>query len=107
MPIEMSKQIGSMPIQRLLWNRSDTDLLELVTALYESNAVKTDSGKFTKKELQSALEWMFNHPVKGSGAKLTKARDRKLEPSIFMEELKQAFSRYVLRKDDEVNRRKN
>lgn len=104
-PIARNEQFNSLPVQKLIWNRSDTDLLELVTALYESNAVKTDSGKFTKKELQSALEWMFNHPVKGAGAKLTKARDRKLEPSVFMEELKQAFSRYVLRKDDEVNKR--
>ena len=103
---EPKDQTSVLKEQKLRWNRSDTDLLELVTALYESNAVKTDSGKFTKRELQSALEWMFNHPVKGSGAKLTKARDRKLEPSVFMEELKQAFSRYVLRKDGDVNRRK-
>lgn len=93
-------------IQQLLWNRSDTDLLELVTALYESGAIRPSSGKFTKKELQVTLEKAFSHSVKGSGSKLTRARDRKNETAIFMEELKQAFSNYVTRKDSELDKRR-
>ena len=46
-------------IQQLLWNRSDTDLLELVTALYESGAIRPSSGKLTKRELQQALEKVY------------------------------------------------
>jgi len=79
---------------RLHWNCSDTDLLELVTALYETGAVKASEGKITKRQLQLGLEWLFNHPVKGAGSKLTKARDRKMEPARFLTELKEAFVVY-------------
>lgn len=93
-------------VQQLQWNRSDTDLLELVTALYESNAIRSVSGKFTKKELQSVFERLFSHSIKGAGSKLTRVRDRKNETSVFMEDLKQAFTRYVTRKDNDLDKRR-
>jgi hypothetical protein len=90
----------------LIWNRSDTDMLELITALYESKSVKSNSGKLNKKVLQQAFEKLFHHTIKGAGAKLTKARDRKNQPAVFMEELKNAFSNYVTRKDFELDSRR-
>jgi hypothetical protein len=93
-------------VLQLQWNRSDTDLLELVTALYESNAIRSLSGKFTKKELQSVFERLFSHSIKGAGSKLTRVRDRKNETSVFMEDLKQAFTRYVTRKDNDLDKRR-
>lgn len=90
----------------LVWNRSDTDMLELITALYESKSVKSNSGKLNKKVLQQAFEKLFHHTIKGAGAKLTKARDRKNQQAVFMEELKNAFSNYVTRKDFQLDSRR-
>lgn len=92
---------------QLIWNKSDTDLLELTTALYESKAIRSSSGKFNKKHLLQTFEKLFHHTVKGAGSKLTRARDRKTETSVFMEELKTAFSDYVSRKDNDLGGRRN
>ncbi len=92
---------------QLVWNKSDTDLLELTTALYETKAIRSSSGKFNKKQLLQTFEKLFHHTVKGAGSKLTRARDRKTETSVFMEELKTAFSDYVSRKDNDLGGRRN
>ncbi len=93
--------------EHLIWNRTDTDLLELTTALYESKAIRSSSGKFNKKHLLQTFEKLFHHTVKGAGSKLTRARDRKTETAVFMEELKTAFSDYVSRKDNDLGSRRN
>ena len=93
-------------MERLIWNRTDTDLLELTTALYESKAILSSSGRFNKKQLLQTFEKLFHHQVKGAGSKLTRARDRKTETAVFMEELKTVFSDYVSRKDNDLESRR-
>ena len=111
-PIQNSSEVftenfpSEMENDRLIWNKSDTDLLELITALFETKAIRSSSGKFNKKDLQLRFEKLFNHSIKGAGSKLTRARDRKTESAIFMDELKTAFSNYVARKDIELNSRR-
>jgi hypothetical protein len=101
-----SDQLELIENDSLVWNRSDTDLLELITALYESKSIISKNGKFTKKQLQTIFERLFHHTIKDAGSKLTRARDRKTETAVFMEELKNAFSNYVSKKDIQLDSRR-
>lgn len=76
---------------KLFWTRTDTDLIELITALLKVKALKTSTGSANRKQLQSAFEGLFNHPIKGASVKLSKIKYRKGKPVVFLYELYQAI----------------
>jgi|GEM_PF-770911 hypothetical protein len=84
-----------------LWQASDTDLLELVTALYIEKAIQRKDGKeMTRKELLSCFESLFGIEIKNAESKLAKATERKGNPTIFLSKLQNAFKNYTEEKSD-------
>jgi RteC protein len=76
---------------KLFWTKTDADLVELITALFEANALKSNNGRVTKKQLHGVLESLFNHPMKDVRSKLYKIKCRKGKQDLFLHELKLAF----------------
>jgi hypothetical protein len=72
---------------KLFWTRTDTDLIELITALRKVNAIKSENGNLTKKQFLEIFEVLLNHPIKGASVKLSKIKYRKGKPVIFLYEL--------------------
>lgn len=82
-----------------LWNGSDTDLLELMTSIYELELiVRKDRKKATQKELIGLFEKLFDLEIKDPRSKLSKTVHRKKgEPNI-LERMVRAYSDYTSRK---------
>jgi len=78
------------------WQASDTDLLELVTALYKEKAIRRKDGKeMSRKELLNCFESLFGMEVKNAESKLAKATERKNNPTVFLNRLQNAFNSYA------------
>jgi hypothetical protein len=84
-----------LPLPYLKWIRTDADLLELVTAIFESGSIVREGAKMNKKDLQQAFEQLFHHHVKDPGSKLTRLKDRKKEITPYLDELRKVFINYV------------
>ena len=76
-------------ITLMQWNRSKVDFIELITALYESNSIKTiDQRKLTKKDFFKFFIWVFNVQIGNWEATLYAAKNRKLHSgSPYLKEL--------------------
>ena len=85
------------------WNTSDTDLLELIVALQESNSIVLENQKTNRKELIRNFEKIFNIQIKDPESKLTRATERKKDTSPFLTNLKQSFEDYCLRKEERLD----
>ncbi len=83
----------------IIWNRSDTDMLELITALIESKSIKHTAGDITRKEVLQAFSDFLNIEIKDPESKLTRATERKKDISPFLTKLKESFEEYVREKD--------
>lgn len=83
--------LNSIDTPKLFWQGSDVDLLELVSALYESGVIRSDRFQLRRKELLGAFESLFNLTIKDSAVKLSQAKGRKKEIAPFLERLKQCF----------------
>ena len=108
---EDSQKINIAPFQHVKsdfsWSASDTDLLELVTALFLENALKhRDGTSFTRKELTSCFQELFGMEIKDVEVKLTRATNRKMSTTPFLDKLKLAFENYVQEKEEKQLKRK-
>ena len=89
-----------------IWNTTDTNLLELVAALYQVNAIKLKGGtKLTRVELISYFETMFGFQIKNVEVKLTRATNRQ-DKTPFLDSLTLAFENYAEEKDEKIRKRK-
>lgn len=89
------------------WTASDTDLLELVAALYKNESIQRKDGKpLNRKELLGFFEELFGLEIKDAEAKLTRATARKTNMTPFMDKLKLAFENYAEEKDEKLRKRK-
>ena len=89
------------------WNLSDTDLLELITALYHSNSIKRkDNRKITRKELMIYFQEIFDTELKHAESKLSHTSDRKKTLTPYLDKLKNAFETFVEEKDDKQRERR-
>jgi len=80
----------------LNWNGSDTDLVELITALLKTNSIaRTDGKKMTQKELMEAFEKFFGMEIKDARVKLQNAVQRKKTIAPYLEKLLNAFVEYT------------
>ena len=103
--LELEKELnylinGPAPVYKTpaqyTWNASDTDLLELSTALLKTNTItRKDGKKMTQKELREAFEAMLGMEIKSAKAKLSNAVQRKKISAPFLERLKTAFEKYT------------
>ena len=78
----------------LVWMKSDTDILELITSLIESGAINNKTLSVTRKEAIEAFEKLFNIQIKDAESKLVRASTRKRDQSPFLESLKHTFVQY-------------
>ena len=89
------------------WTASDTDLLELVAALYKNESIQRKDGKpLNRKELLGFFEELFGLKIKDAEAKLTRATNRVINMTPFMDKLKLAFENYAEEKDEKLRKRK-
>ncbi len=77
------------------WAKSDTDLLELITALNETRSIKRDGNSLTRKEVVEFFSAIFNIQIIDSESKHSRATERKKDVSPFLSSLKQAFDDYA------------
>jgi hypothetical protein len=83
----------------LVWTRSDTDLLELVTALYEIRAINHSQHPLTRKEAIEFFSKFFDRDIKDAESKLSRATERKKDVSPFLKSLKESFDNYAIKKE--------
>lgn len=80
------------------WNASDTDFLELFTALYKSEAiVRNDGSECTRKEFLEYFQQLLHIQIKDSESKLTRACNRNRN-TVFLDELAQSFRDFTSEK---------
>lgn len=88
---------GQMPMYK--WNASNTDFLELFTALYHNKSIVCFSGELpTRKEVLEYFQQIFNIEIKDVEGKLNKAGNRNRNTQ-FIDNLSQQFRNYVAEKE--------
>lgn len=89
------------------WNTSGTDLLELVVALYKNNCFQRKDGKPIKRvELTEYFLDLFSVEIKDVEGSLTRATNRKINKTPFLDSLKIAFANYAVDKEGKLQKRK-
>lgn len=96
------KPISALPQKNrsILWEASDTDLLELIVALVESGSLQNHTKSLTRKEAIEFFSEIFGLEIKDAESKLSRATERKKDLSPFLSKLKQQFEKYVHKKDE-------
>jgi hypothetical protein len=94
-PVNDSKIFDS----NLNWARSDTDLLELVTALFEMKAINGRQYPLSRKESIEIFSNFFGREIKDAESKLSRATERKKDISPFLSSLKESFDNYAIKKE--------
>ena len=98
---EQKQIIKEAILTRYNWNASDTDLLELTTALFMNKSVTRKDGKrMTQIQLKESFESMFGIEIKGTKGKLQNAVSRTKSKTPFLDSLKTAFEDYSKERTD-------
>jgi hypothetical protein len=92
----LHKQVHDLSIKRtpalLAWTKSQTDFIELMSSLGQSEAIiKSDGTKVTTKELIDHFSEHLGYTVHSWENKISKARQRKNGGSKFLANLQSAF----------------
>ncbi len=87
----------------LVWNKTDTDLLELITSLIESGSIQNRTKDLTRKEAIEIFSNIFNLEIKDAESKLSRATSRKKDVAHFLTTLKETFEDYSQEKDDNLD----
>lgn len=88
--------------QTFNWTRTDTDLLELIIALFESGAIQNTTRNLTQKEAIQIFSDFFGKEIKDQYKKLNAARNRKKEDPGFIIKLQQALDNYYQKLDERL-----
>lgn len=80
--------------RNLLWTKTDTDLLELIIALYETGAIQNATKDLTQKEAIQVFSDFFGKEIKDQYKKLNAARNRKKEDPGFILKIQKALEAY-------------
>jgi hypothetical protein len=91
---------------KLFWNKSDTDLLELVLALVESNSVTTEVGAVKQNMAIRFCELLFNRQIKFAHIKIHKLGDRLKDETRFMWKLDNILMTRKQRLEQEKDKRR-
>lgn len=91
----------------LIWKATGTDLLELLAALHKSESIQRKDGKtLTRKELIDYFQGLFGLEIKDVEGSLTRATNRKMNMTPFLDSLKGAFEKYGVEKEVKLQSRK-
>jgi len=89
------------------WNSNDTDFLELFAALYQNESIVRADGKpLTRKEMLDYFQSILGLEIKDVEGKLTKATNRKLNMTPFIDSIKTAFETYAKEKENKLESRR-
>jgi len=86
-------------VAEIIWQKTDTDLLELITALILSGSINNQTKNLTRKDTIRFFETFFNIKIKDAENKLSKATSRKGDQKMFLNTLTRAFQEYCDKKD--------
>ena len=87
-------------IPKLHWNKSDTDLLELIVALHESGAIQNSSKDLSQKEAIEFFSEVFQKDIKDPYKKLNSARLRYKDN--FIEKLSDVLGEYYKKQNEKM-----
>jgi hypothetical protein len=89
------KEINSLSSQSSIqWTKTDTDLLELIIALYEVGAIQNTTKDLTQKEAIQSFSDFFDIEIKDQYKKLNSARNRKKEDPGIILRMQKALESY-------------
>ena len=78
----------------LIWNRSSSDLLELVVALHRSQAISMNTGPILQKDLIELFCRFLNRPLKHTNQSISALKRRKKPESSYTLELHSHYRFY-------------
>ena len=78
----------------ICWEGNDTELIELVTALYEGGYINNKKENLSRKDAFIFFGNIFNQPMKDAESKLSKAIAIRKDPTPFLDNLIKAFIGY-------------
>ncbi len=88
------------------WSKTDTDLIELITALFHSDSIKRrDNKPLTRKELIEYFTDIFDMQLKHAESKLSRTSERKKSRTQYIDLLKSTFENYIEEKDEKMKSR--
>jgi len=91
---------------QMQWASTDMDLVELIGALHQAEAIKRKDGKpLTRKELIEYFQQLFAIEIKRVEVKLTKATGRN-DKTPFLDKLKTAFENFGEEKEEKQRMRR-
>lgn len=106
-PVKQAEEVKQLSTPDYVWKSSATDLLELVTALYQNKSIERKDGKpLTRKELIAHFEQMFNIVIADTEGKLYKATNRKINQTPFLDSLAVQFENYAEGKEAKMLKRR-
>ena len=98
--ISIIPEYAEKPKPLISWEGTDTDLLELVTALVKSGKINNQTKNLKRSDAVTFFEKTFNLKIKNAESLLARATNRKNEQAPFLESLKQAFINYCRKKEE-------
>jgi hypothetical protein len=83
--IPMNSLINKSPVNSgFIWKGTDTDLLELIVAIEETNSLGRSDRKVTRVDIVRLFESIFNTTIKDPESKLTRAKkEKKILPPTY------------------------
>ena len=106
-PEIQSKTTVGLSASDYVWKSSATDMLELVTALYQNKSIERRDGKpLTRKELTGYFQQLFEVKIADVENNLSIATNRKLNLTPFLNNLAVQFENYVAGKEAKMLKRR-
>lgn len=107
LPALPEKEVQQEQASIYKWAASSTDLLEMLVALLEQNAIRRRDGKkVTRAEMIKFFQSLFDVDMKDPEGMLARATNRKQNLTPFIDSLKMAFERYAEEKDEKQAKRR-
>jgi len=78
----------------LVWNRSSSDLLEVLIAIHRSNAISLTTGPIAQNDLIDLFSRFLNKPIKHTNQSLSALKRRKKPETSYTLELHQQYRFY-------------
>jgi hypothetical protein len=86
--------------EQIIWQKNDTDLLEMITALTEIKSLQNKTGNLTRADAIKSFENFFGIEIKDAESKLVRATERKKSRAPFINSMKTAFEQYCENKNE-------
>lgn len=99
---KLDQSENHIPVFRLKWNKTKTDLVELGNVLFEGGIITSENGPISKKDFMLQLGNMFGIKIDSWEQTLNKAMLRE-KNSQFIDKLKSILTDYCSKNDNIIN----